>query len=251
MDGGKSDRFEDRDRPTGRNLPMKSGLGEKVIVLNYHDIIPERNESSLWFDCSVQEFKEQLDTLNKKGCHFISIQALYDYLTKGMGLPSRPVAITFADGYEGFYKFAIPILTSRHIPVAQFVHTGFVGSPVGRPKMTWSQLEELDRLSWVTIGSQTVTHPLDLRQVHGSALMKEMVDSREALEDHFHHPVRWLAYPNGKFDAEDERAARQAGYLMAFCEHQALAERSMGIYAVNRYIHTQWPAALRALLAAP
>lgn len=240
-----SDPFPDRDRPNAVILPMKAGLKSPVIVLVYHDIIPVRTSQSLWFDCSVSEFNAQLDHLTKLGCHYITIQQLYDYLTKGQPLPSKPVAITFADGYEGFFKYAIPILKSRGIPVAQFVHTGFVGSPVGRPKMTWAQLEELDRMSWVTIGSQTVTHPLDLRLVHGTALKNEMEDSKKALEDHFHHPVRWLAYPNGKYDEEDEEAAKKAGYLMAMCEHQEPSQKSSSIYAVNRYVNTKEPAALQ------
>ncbi len=238
------DPFPDRDRPTAKYMPMLRGLKQSVVLVNYHDIIPKRTAQSLWFDCSIQEFRDQLGAMKKFGCHFISIQQLYDYLTKGAPLPSKPVAITFADGYEGFFKYGIPMLKRRHIPVAQFVHTGYVGSPIGRPKMTWQQLESLDKLPWVTIGSQTVTHPLDLRLLHGARLMKEMVDSREALEDHFHHPVRWLAYPNGKFDVEDEQAAKKAGYLMAFCEHQEPAQRSVNIFAVNRYVHTKWQEAI-------
>lgn len=238
------DPFPNRDRPNARFKPMRKGLPQNVVILNYHDIIPVRTTSSLWFDCSVQEFTTQLDTLTNRGCHFISIQQLYDYLSIGKKLPSRPVAITFADGYEGFFTYAIPILSKRHIPVAQFVHTGFVGSAVGRPKMTWTQLIQLDKLGWVTIGSQTVTHPLDITLVHGTALRKELVDSRETLEDHFHHQVRWLAYPNGKFDSTVEQAAKNAGYLMAFCEHQEPSQRSANIMAVNRYIHTKWQEAL-------
>lgn len=236
--------FADRDRPDAAILPISKSLHQPVIALCWHDIIPRRTASSVWFDCTVAEFKEQLATMTREGCTFISIQQLYDAFTKGTQLPPKPVVLTFADGYEGFYRYAVPILSQQKIPVAQFVHTGFVGSQVGRPKMTWDQLEELDRKPWITIGSQTVTHPADLRQVHGGALAREMEDSRAALESHFHHKVRWLAYPNGKFNAEDEAAAKAAGYLMAFCEHQRPCQESPSIYAVNRYVDTLWKTAL-------
>jgi len=220
-------------------------LRQTVVVLTYHDVIPRRTAASEWFDCSVSELQDQIRGMERAKVHFITLEQLYRYLSAGAALPSRPVCITFADNYLGYYTYALPILRRHHIPSAQFVHTGFVGSPIGRPKLTWAELAEIDRAGDVTIGSQTVTHPPDLRTLSDAGLRKEMTESKRALESHLHHPVRFLAYPNGKFDSRCERAAARAGYAMACSEVTRPANLSPNLFAVNRYVHTKWQGALQ------
>lgn len=215
-------------------------LGTKTPVLTFHDVIPHRTQKSLWFDCSVSEFTSILNRLAERRARFVSVEDLYLHLTKGTPLPPRAVAITFADNYLGFYRYALPILRARKIPTIMFVHTGFVGSQVGRPKMSWAQLIELDREGLVTLASQTVTHPEDLRTLSRVTQLKEMADSKASLQKHLGHPIRFLAYPNGRFNADSLQAAKQAGYAMAFSEEQAPAELSSSLFAVNRYVHTKW-----------
>ncbi len=227
--------------PTFREL--KKDLGAQTIILTYHDILPERDSKSQWFDCTKAELIAQLDWMTKRGAHFISLQTLYDHLTTGKSLPNHPVVITFADNYHGFLEYAYDILRERKIPTAMFVHTGFVGSPIGRPKMTWDELEKLDKQGLVTVASQTVTHPEDLRNLSDEQLQKEMVRSRRDLETHLGHRVQFLAYPNGKYDDRVAAAARAATYSMAFTETQVLAERSPSILMVSRYVHTKLPKA--------
>lgn len=236
--------------PTTRREPfrdMKRGLASQSVVLTYHDVITRRDRNSLWFDCTTDEFAAQLDYLTHRHASFISLNQLYRHLTQGAALPPNPVAITFADNYLGFYERALPILRERRIPAAMFVHTGYVGSKVGRPKMSWSQLRQIDREGLVTIGSQTVTHPEDLRTLDDAQVAREMVQSKTDLENRLGHPIPYLAYPNGKFDRRSESAAKAAGYRMAFSEDCMPAERSPTIFAVARYVHTKMREAWQAV----
>lgn len=203
-------------------------------------MLPARDRNSLWFDCTEGEFEAQLDWLTKRGARFISTQQLYRHLALGEKLPKGAIAITFADNYLGFYRYALPVLRKRGIPVTMFVHTDYVGSPVGRPKMTWAQLKELDREGLVTIASQTRTHPEDLRALPDRTLKEEMVGSKRKLEAELGHPVPFIAYPNGKFDARVAEAARLAGYTMGFSERLTPAERSPSLFMVSRYVHTKY-----------
>jgi peptidoglycan/xylan/chitin deacetylase (PgdA/CDA1 family) len=220
--------------------PILPHLKSETICLTFHDIVPERTSKSLWFDCSVKEFKEEMDWLSKRGAHFITVQELYKHLTKGAPLPPHPVCITFADNYLGFYTYAAPMLRDHRVPSAMFVHTGYVGSPVGRPKMDWHQLVSLDRDGLVDVESQTVTHPADLRTLSDSNLKNELRGSKMSLEQHLGHQVSYIAYPNGKFDRRSERAAEAVGYRMGFSEALTPAERSPSIFAVARYVHTKY-----------
>ncbi|HWA83565.1 MAG TPA: hypothetical protein VG820_09040, partial [Fimbriimonadaceae bacterium] len=96
---------------------MLPNLRTRTPILTYHDIIERRDSKSLWFDCSVDEFKAQLDWLTAHHARFITLDQLYAHLVGGAELPPHAIAITFADNYEGFYLRAFPILKARRIPV--------------------------------------------------------------------------------------------------------------------------------------
>lgn len=209
-------------------------------VLTYHDIIPFRDAKSLWFDCTVDEFKQQIAFFRKRKAAFISIEQLRQSLEGRTTLPENAVCITFADNYQGFYKFAWPILKKERIPVAQFVHTDFVGNTSGRPKMTWKQLSELDRSGLVTVASQTCSHPADLTKLNDRELSHELTDSKKVLEQKLGHPVLAIAYPNGKYDVRVAKAAQKANYKIGFTEVTQPAEKRPDMFRVPRYVHTKY-----------
>jgi len=219
---------------------IRGDLKTRTPILTYHDVIEMRDSKSLWFDCSVPEFKSQLDWLAKRHSHFITLDQLYAHLVDAAPLPAHPIAITFADNYLGFYLRAFPILKARHIPVAMFVHTSMVGKMVGRPKASWKQLQEMQRSGLVTICSQTVTHPVDLRLETESKLDWEMTESKRGLESRLAIGVTYIAYPNGKWNQDSLAAAKRAGYLMGFTEDCRPAETGTSILAIPRYVHTKY-----------
>jgi peptidoglycan/xylan/chitin deacetylase (PgdA/CDA1 family) len=216
-----------------------------TIILTYHDFIDERGPDSLWFDCTTREFENQISWLRKHGAHFVTLDDVYAHLVDHKPLPSHAVALTAADGYEGFYDRAVPVLRKYRIPLTMFVHTGFVGGRQGRPKMTWAQLQELQREGLVSIQSQTVTHPADLGELSPNKMLWELTASKAELERRLGSHVKFVAYPNGKFDVACEEAARKAGYSMAFSEVTRPAESSPNRWCVNRYVHTKWRQAWR------
>lgn len=218
--------------------PRSAIQDRRSVALTYHDVTPKK---SVWFDCTPGEFRSQIDAMTKAGARFVSLAQIEDSY-KGRPLPPNAVAITFADNYRGFLTYAYPLLRKRRIPVAMFVHTGFVGSSVGRPKMDWRDLIRLDRENVCTVASQTVTHR-SLDALSADEIAKELRDSKASLERHLGHPVRYLAYPNGAYDARCEAAARDAGYALAFGEVQRPFGKDP--FAVERYVHTKWRKALR------
>lgn len=211
-----------------------------AVVLTYHDFVERRDASALWFDCTADEFESQLDWLRSKGARFASLDELEASIQSGKPLPPKTVFLTFADGYEGFYQRAWPILRRRKIPATMFVHTGFVGDRHGRPKMAWDRLIALDRSGLVSIASQTVTHPTDLRALSNDTLRKEFSESRKTLETRLGHSVVRIAYPNGKCDERCAMLAAQAGYRLGFSEVLAPIDRAPSALLIPRYVHTKY-----------
>lgn len=237
----------DPNQPPAPPVPTDitvSAMTKRIPVIMYHEIVSERNRDTVWFDCTVKEFKDQLQKIALGGYTPISLERLYEHFTVGAELPDKPIVLTFDDNYQGFYDLAYPLLKESKYPAAMFVHTGFVGRLDGaHPKMTWETLKQLSYDPLITIAGHTISHP-NLVGMTTDAQTKEMAESKEALESKLGIKVEFLAYPEGKYDDTSLDVAKETGYKMAFTIHNGPAEMSPNIYTVNRYIHTRLDKAL-------
>lgn len=241
-----------RAPPVARALPVSApyrpldlaSLAQRVPVLTYHGVIGSRSQrGAVWFDCTAAEFEAQMQFLRAQGAHVITLDQLRRHLTLGEPLPDRAIALTFDDSYQGVYDYAAPILKRYGYPYAVFVHTDYVGSQQGRPKMSWTELRELAGSGLVTIGSHSRSHPADMGRLSTEQQDEELQGSKQALEQALGRPISFVSYPNGKADAVTFGRARAAGYTLGFMEEWGPVQQSPGILALNRYIHLQLPRA--------
>jgi peptidoglycan/xylan/chitin deacetylase (PgdA/CDA1 family) len=220
-----------------------TGESRRAVALTYHDILPKK---TVWFDCTPTEFRDQVNALKRANAHFATPREIENLVVRNQPIPARSVLITFADNYRGFYKYALPILKKERIPCIMFVHTGFVGSTVNRPKMTWAELAECQR-NGVTVGSQTVTHR-SLAGLTSGDITRELFQSRADIAKNLKLIPAYLAYPNGSYDSTCVEIAKSVGYRMAFAETQTPITTSSNPYIVPRYVHTKWRTALDQIL---
>lgn len=214
-------------------------MNRRIPVIMYHDIVKSRGRNSVWFDCSVAEFEEQMKFLADEGAVPISLDDLHAHLTEGKEVPEKAIVLTFDDNYQGFYDNALPILEKLQYPAAMFVHTGFVGDKDdAHPKMDWDTLKSLVKNPLITIGGHTVNHP-ELDQLTSTQQRKELTDSKVELEKELGIVVKYLAYPVGKFNDVSVALTQELGYTMAFTIDNGPAEESPSILKVNRYVHTR------------
>ena len=212
--------------------------------MTYHGVIGSRTQKdAVWFDCTLPEFEAQMKFLHDQGAQVITLEQLQRHLTLGEPLPDRAIALTFDDSYQGVYDLAAPVLKRYGYPYTVFVHTSYVGSQQGRPKMSWDELRELDASGLVTIGSHSRSHPADMGLLTTAQQDDELQGSKKILEQQLGHPVSYISYPNGKADGSAFERARLAGYTLGFMEEWGPVEQSPGILALNRYIHLQLPRA--------
>lgn len=218
---------------------------QRIPVLMFHDLVAERTRETLWYDCTIEEFETILQAIDVEGFTVISSLELYEHLTTGKQVPEKSIVLTFDDNYQSFYDYAWPLLQQYKYPCTMFVHTGFVGSLQGRPKMTWETLQELVKDKLFTVGGHTINHFLDLKDRDITEQTTELVDSKKDIETHLGVTVDFLAYPNGSNEEDTQLLTRQAGYKMAYTIVNSPAEESPNILAVGRYVHTRYQEALR------
>jgi peptidoglycan/xylan/chitin deacetylase (PgdA/CDA1 family) len=85
------------------------------------------------------------------------------------------------------------------------------------PMMTEAQVAQLHRAG-IEIGAHTMSHPI-LTKIDGAASLREMVDSRNRLQEMIGSPVRSFAYPNGRpledYDRTHVALVAKAGFDLA------------------------------------
>ena len=126
------------------------------------------------------------------------------------------IAITFDDAFGNLADHAVPVLASLSLPATIFAVSGYCGKrnqwptqPAGIPDMpllSWAALRDLPKE--IALGAHTVTHP-HLTALSEADMRREVLDSREEIEQRTGRPVTTFAYPYGTADARTTALVRQ------------------------------------------
>ncbi len=209
------------------------GTTTQVPVLMYHYIrVNPWPSDKVGFSLSVTpyDFASQLDWLQNHGYHTISLDELGANLLYGTSLPSKPIVLTFDDGYRDFYTAAYPELKKRNLKALNFVITGFVGLP---QYLTWNEITEMSKSGLITFGAHTVNH-VAMTYLSDENDLQELTKSKQDLEAHLHYPINWFAYPFGNSDSRTAFLVKQAGFLGAFTTKPGTAQTTDTLFLQPR-----------------
>ena len=166
----------------------------------------------------------------------------------------RCAAITFDDGFENFFRSAVPELQKRGIPATMFVISAAIGKafgPANRSEKVMS-LEQIQALpeELITIGSHTSTHPL-LPAIAEKDALRELVESRIELEKILDRTIPLFSFPFGGFNERLVDLCRQAGYQRVFTTLPYFAFTNADEFVVGRVRvdPTDWPLEFRLKVA--
>src|ERR1700737_2721561 len=196
-----------------KKAPVPSGPATYVPIVYYHYIrINPNPRDRVGFSLSTPPamFSAQMQYLANHGFHVISLHQAVVAINNHSGLPSRPVVLTFDDGYADFFTVAVPILQSHGFTATSFVISGRMGSG---GFMTTNQGVAGDAMGF-TIGAHTVDHVALSAQPPARAVW-EMKQSKLSLEELLGHPIIDFAYPYGSFNPYDMTQAKNLGFETA------------------------------------
>ena len=189
-------------------------------------------------------FAEQLAYLRDNGYTPMTVtQLVRARAGEAIGLPRRPVVLTFDDGFAGFQTNIMPLLGRYGFPATLYVVTGAVDGTSrwlrregesDRPMLTWSQLSEICDHG-IECGSHSCTHP-QLDVVPHSVARDEIVDSRKTLEDRLGQEVRTFAYPFGYSNSGVRDMVREAGYSCACAVRDEMSSMPDDVFAMPRFL---------------
>jgi len=200
---------------------------KSIPVLMYHSIDYEKgNELRL----PKEQFKEQMKYLKDNGYTTLTLNELYNFLEKNKPIPEKSIVITLDDGYVDNYTNAYPILKELGLNATVFVVTSNIDKD--KRTLTSEQIKEMDEAG-IQIASHTYNHD-KLDDLPYEKQLQTMKKSKDDLEKILNHKVDFIAYPYGKWNEESIKAAKDAGYKMAFTTQGGWSNKQDGIYTLNR-----------------
>ena len=189
----------------------------RLPILMYHYIRtpPSTRTDMLGYRLSVspQDFQAQMDWLYANHFHPVTFDQVRAYFAGRVPLPSKPVVVTFDDGYADLYTTALPILEAHGFTAVAYIVSGFVDR--GR-YVTHDQVLQMDRAG-IEIASHTVDHA-DMARVSSGMAAYQLVESKRWLEGLLGHPVVDFAYPSGQYTWQTVQLLGQFGYDTAVIE---------------------------------
>ena len=204
--------------------------GVTVPILMYHDVSSDTPAAFRKYIVTPKVFARQMRWLADADYTSIDLTTLIAHRTAGVALPSRPVVITFDDGFRDAVRHAGATVREHGFRAVMFAVAGLVGRPskwllrergLERPLADWAELRELADAGF-EIGAHSLTHP-HLPAIAADDARREIEDSRRVIEDALGREVVHFAYPFGAVDPAVRAMVADAGYRTACTTHIGLS----------------------------
>lgn len=238
--------------------------GEKLPVLMYHHVVEDGQECND-MTVTVSRLREDLQWLKDNGYTTI----LPRELAAGDPLPSKPVLVTFDDGYRSNYDLAFPLFQEFEakavISIMVFMQDHGVTS-----FLSWDMCREMSETGLVEIGSHAYAlHNLDDRGgnftpdgVNGvqrkpeetdedfkSRVLDDIQKSYDLIEENVGAAPAFFAYPFGLTEPDADGLIRDL-FPVTAVTLTGTAELSDGLYGLHRYTVTM-DRTLKSILQPP
>jgi peptidoglycan/xylan/chitin deacetylase (PgdA/CDA1 family) len=186
------------------------GDRKQIPVLCYHNIKKNPGkEDLLWI--SEARLNEQMKTLYDSGYHTVLTDQLYQYLTAGVVLPTKPILLSFDDTHEEHFSIVAPILSRYRFKAVFFPMT----VPISKKKfMTAAQIKTLSDSGHV-IGCHTWNHP-NITTLKAKQWEQQINKPKLLLERITGKPVNYFAYPYGVWNDTAIIELKKRGIKAAF-----------------------------------
>ena len=191
------------------------------------------------------DFEQQLQYLQAHHYNAINPDQLAAALLSHAALPSKPILITFDDGFADQMQ-AFSLLQKYGMSATFYIIDGGPNSQwciganrryndpsqppggCGDAYLNWDQVRQLDQSGLITIGSHTIDHP-DLATMSADQQSYEIIQGKAQLEAQLGHAVHSFAYPYGSYNATTLSLVRQAGFTTAVTTLPGTLQSASGI----------------------
>ena len=200
-------------RTVARPLPVtEASRTAAVPILMYHVIAPAPADAPYpGLYVVPRDFAAQVHALVHAGFHAVTLDQVRAAWRGTVGLPSRPIVLTFDNGYRSQYTEALPIL--RRAGWVADENLQLTGLPPRQGGLTTKQIRALVAAGW-ELDTQGYNHA-DLTALDSEQLRFQTAVTRARLRKLYGVAVSWFCYPSGRYDQAVVDAVRAAGFVGA------------------------------------
>lgn len=231
---------------------------KKLPVVMYHQLTNSKSVAGRYI-LTVEQFEKDLIYLKEKGYKTATVQQILEF-SKGKGdLPEKSVLITFDDGCETLYTYALPLLEKYGFTAVGFAigaladkYSVLDDHNLNYSNLTWEEIKELCEGDVIDIQSHTYNlHDNSsvrsgLKKIksetfeqYSEFLTEDTAKMKEKMIEFTGNAPIAIAYPFGSYSDETAEILKQNGIKMAFtCEEKVniiKKAESEWLFGLGRY----------------
>lgn len=215
---------------------------QKLYTIMYHIILEDESKINDYIITPTQ-LEEDLIYLKENGYTTITTEQLLDFVNNGTPLPDKPIMITFDDGYETVFRYAMPLLEKYNMTAitnvlgkqVDYYSENYSESNINYAHSTWEQLAIMQNSNIFEIGNHTYNMHLE----EGSSRFGTLINYSESLShytialttdieklntkfaEYLGFTPNVFAYPYGKISPESKPIIEDMGFkIILTCEEK-------------------------------
>lgn len=197
-------------------------IGEDIVevpIIMYHSVLKEKSGTYI---ISPEVFEKDMKLIKEKGYETIFISDLINYVYQDGKLPSKPIVITFDDGFYNNLEYAVPILEKYNMKAVisivgkytdDFTKADETNSVYGH--LRWKDIQELMKkgniefqnhtynLHKVTNGRKGIMKKKsESLEEYKEIISKDLIQLQQEFEENTEYKPNTFTYPYGAVSKE-------------------------------------------------
>ena len=198
-------------------------MKQKIPVLCYHNILPKKEfqlltEEERNYCIEIEVFRKQMKLLKILGYKTLTLDEYYNWKKSKLKLPYKSILITFDDGFQNIYDYAIPILLQYKLKACIFI----IGKKVGEDTITtnYKKYMKKDTIKQCKLNYSNIEFACHSYNLHsrGSVEKSNYLELKNDLDNYekIMGTTKFFAYPYGHYTNNIIKVLKEKKYLLAF-----------------------------------
>ena len=218
-----------------RELPVYAASDDSIAlpIIMYHSILKDESRTGKYV-ITPQQLEEDMKYLRKHGYETVTVTDVINFVKNDGALPSKPVMLTFDDGYRNNLTYLLPLLETYDMKavisvVGEYAEkfSNSTDHNISYAHLTWSDISELVESGHVEIQNHSYAmHSIGERKgsmkmstetiaQYRETFVEDAVKNQTALLENCGIEPNTYTYPYGRITTESIDFLREIGFEAA------------------------------------
>ncbi len=233
----------------------------KLPVIMYHHIVKSEKMTGD-YSITPKQFEDDLIYIKEKGYTTVSADNILEFYYNNVPLPSKPIMITFDDGYESSYAYAYPLLKKYDMKAVISLIGNYVDLYSNIPSsekhinyshITWDEAKIMQSSGLIEFGNHTYNLHSIVKGRKGvikygddgfynGGMKEDIRKMQKKIEDNLGVTPVIFAYPFGARNKKTDEVIKNIGFKIVLCCEEKVnilsGRDKEELYKINRFNRT-------------